>query len=213
MNLPKKATAVFFAGVGKPLEAREYPLPERLEPGAVLVKTRLATVCGSDMHSWRGRRPFPTPAVLGHEGVGTIVRLGDAVTRDTAGRTLAQGDRVTWTIMSACGHCVFCRIHGLPQKCLMAQEYRNVSAMQTILDQAPTWIAGTIQYSWFAGLRHQQNYLGVSGAYHGADLCEISHGKGRYILTTMRIAENLGTDPVAERLFANLVGWARGKGA
>ena len=52
--------AIFFLGVGQPLEARKYPLPEQLEAGAILVKIRMATVCGSDMHSWRGRRPFPT---------------------------------------------------------------------------------------------------------------------------------------------------------
>ncbi len=115
--------AIYFLGVGEPLEAREYPLPEELEPGAILVKTRMATVCGSDMHSWRGRRPFPTPSVLGHEGVGTIVRMGAGVERDTAGRALSDGDRITWTIMAACGRCVFCRIHGLPQKCL--QLFKN----------------------------------------------------------------------------------------
>ena len=54
-----------FTGVGKPPEERDYPLPQELEPGAVLAKISMATVCGSDMYSWRGRRPFPTPSVLG----------------------------------------------------------------------------------------------------------------------------------------------------
>ena len=141
MKLPHKATAIFFTGVGQPLKSREYPLPERLEPGAVLVRTRLATVCGSDMHSWRGRRPFPTPSVLGHEGVGTIVRLGEAVTRDAAGRALCEGDRVTWTIMAACGHCVFCRIHGLPQKCLDLFKYGHA-----VSDVAPYFLGTFGQY-------------------------------------------------------------------
>ena len=72
----KTGKAIVFVGPGKPLEAREFPLPDELEPGAALVRTNLATVCGSDMHTWRGRRPFPTPAILGHEAVGTIVKLG-----------------------------------------------------------------------------------------------------------------------------------------
>jgi putative phosphonate catabolism associated alcohol dehydrogenase len=119
----KTGNAIYFLGPDQPLEAREYPLPDRLEPAAVLVKMNMATVCGSDMHSWRGRRPFPTPSVLGHEGIGTIVQMGDAVERDTAGRVLALGDRITWTIMASCGQCVFCRIHGLPQKCLDLFKY------------------------------------------------------------------------------------------
>ncbi|MBN1852117.1 MAG: alcohol dehydrogenase catalytic domain-containing protein [Pirellulales bacterium] len=82
------------------------------------MKTRIATVCGSDMHSWRGRRPFPTPSVLGHEGIGTIMQLGEAVERDTTGQLLALGDRISWTIVAVCGQCVFCRVHRLPQKFL-----------------------------------------------------------------------------------------------
>ena len=57
--LSRTGKVVLFTGVGKPLELAEFPLPEKLEPGALLVKTSIATVCGSDMHSWRGRRPFP----------------------------------------------------------------------------------------------------------------------------------------------------------
>ncbi len=77
--LPQMGKVIFFMGVGKPLELREFPVPDKLEPGAILVKISLATVCGSDMHTWKGRRPFPTPSVLGHEAVGTIDRLGSDV--------------------------------------------------------------------------------------------------------------------------------------
>jgi L-iditol 2-dehydrogenase len=135
--MSNKGKAIFFLGVGEPLEAREYPLPEELEPEAILVKTKMATVCGSDMHSWRGRRPFPTPSVLGHEGVGNIIRLGDAVQRDTAGQSLAVGDRITWTIMAACGHCTFCRVHGLEQKCLDLFKYGHV------VSDEPPYFLGT----------------------------------------------------------------------
>lgn len=114
---------VLFMGVGEPLEMREFPLPAELAPGAVLVETSVATVCGSDAHSWRGRRPFPSPAVLGHEGLGTIVEMGPGIERDTAGNALSEGDRITWTIMANCGHCVFCRTRDLPQKCLNLFKY------------------------------------------------------------------------------------------
>ena len=133
--------AIFFLGAGQPLEVREYPLPDDLPPKAILVKTNLATVCGSDMHSWRGRRPFPTPAVLGHEGVGTILSMGSEVDRDTRGQTLAVGDRITWTIMSSCGECVFCRLHALPQKCLELFKYGH-----TVSDVAPYFLGTFGEY-------------------------------------------------------------------
>jgi alcohol dehydrogenase len=121
--MEKKGRAVFFLGVGEPLEDREYPLPDDLEPGAILVKTKIATVCGSDMHSWRGRRPFPVPSILGHEGVGLVERMGDKDARDATGKRLSVGDRITWTIMAACGGCVFCRDYELPQKCVDLFKY------------------------------------------------------------------------------------------
>ena len=119
---------VTFMGVGESLEERCFPLPHELEPGAILVKTTMATVCGSDVHSWRGRRPFPVPTVLGHEGLGVIVRLGPNVRTDTAGHSLSEGDRITWSIMANCGGCCFCRIYELPQKCLNLFKYGHANS-------------------------------------------------------------------------------------
>ena len=42
----------------------------------MLVKVRMCTICRSDIHSYLGHRPNPTPGVLGHEIIGTIVSLG-----------------------------------------------------------------------------------------------------------------------------------------
>ena len=97
-------------------EERAYPVPE---PGAreLLVEPLAVTVCGSDVHTWEGRRPYPTPSILGHEIVGRIVRMGAGVRTDTVGTDLAVDDRITWTIMANCGTCHACRIRGLPQKC------------------------------------------------------------------------------------------------
>ena len=128
---------VLFMGVGEPLEEAEFPLPEELEPGAVLVRTSIATVCGSDMHSWRGRRPFPTPSVLGHEGIGVIERLGRGVTADAAGSPLSEGDRITWSIMASCGSCYYCRMTDLPQKC------RNLFKYGHDRSDVPPYFMGT----------------------------------------------------------------------
>lgn len=69
------AKAAVMTAAGKNLEIKEYPLP-RVEQGCILVKVTCCTVCGSDVHSWMGRRAAPTPIILGHEIVGKIVELG-----------------------------------------------------------------------------------------------------------------------------------------
>lgn len=89
----------------------------------------------------------------------------------------------------------------------MDQVYRNVVARRSLALPETDWIAGTITYDWYAGLKHKQNYLGVSGAYHGVDLAHLPHGRGSYVLSTHRLTANLGQDPVADRILANLVRW------
>ena len=49
-----------------PFELRLFPIREP-RPGEVLVKMRMCTICRSDIHSYLGHRPNPTPGVLGHE--------------------------------------------------------------------------------------------------------------------------------------------------
>lgn len=60
-------------------------------PGEVLVRVRLATVCGSDRHTVSGRRTQPCPSILGHETVGQIVSLGTGAPRAVDGRPLREG--------------------------------------------------------------------------------------------------------------------------
>ena len=94
---------------------------------------------------------------------------------------------------------------GLPSNCLMGQEYQNTSSQWSIIEPKTDWIGGNITYDWYAGLKHKQNYIGVTEAFHGADLTQIAYGNGKYILCTHRIVENLGTDPVADRLLSNML--------
>lgn len=102
------------------------------------------------------------------------------------------------------GHPIY---DGLPADCLMGQEYREVVSRWSMATPFTDWISGTITFGWYAGLKHKQNYTGVSGARHGADMAQVSYGEGCYILCTHRIVENLGKDPVADRLLSNLLGW------
>ncbi len=105
-----------FHGTGRPLELRRYPLPHLAE-GEVLVRIACCTLCGSDIHTYEGRRSTPCPTVLGHEILGRVAALAAGSTVcDQAGTPLQIGDRITWSVAASCGNCFFCR-DGLPQKC------------------------------------------------------------------------------------------------
>ena len=81
------------------------------------------TLCGSDLHTYEGRRSSPTPSILGHEILGRIEALGPgAPSRDADGRDLRPGDRVTWSVVASCGGCFYCR-RELPQKCESMVKY------------------------------------------------------------------------------------------
>jgi 5-exo-hydroxycamphor dehydrogenase len=67
-------------------------------PGAVVVRTMIAGVCGTDAHRLDGDLPDPgRPVTFGHEGVGVIEALGAGVTTDRAGVPVRAGDKVYWT--------------------------------------------------------------------------------------------------------------------
>jgi putative phosphonate catabolism associated alcohol dehydrogenase len=108
--------AIVFQGAGLPLVLREFPLPT-LAAGEMLVAVDCSTLCGSDLHTFAGRRKTPCPTILGHETIGRLAELpaGDPPV-DLSGRPLAVGDRVTWSVAASCGNCFYCD-HGLPQKC------------------------------------------------------------------------------------------------
>jgi len=111
-----RALAAIFSGHGQPFRLEEFSIPQPGR-GELLVDIACSTICGSDLHTWHGRRMEPTPCILGHEIVGRIAAFGaDAPRTDLTGQSLQEGDRITWTIAASCGGCFFCK-RGLPQKC------------------------------------------------------------------------------------------------
>lgn len=109
-------------GAGEPFRIVETPLPERPGPGEVLVTIDLATVCGSDLHTTRGRRPSPAPGVLGHEQVGRVVAVEQRAGPHVDGSAIRPGDRIVWSVAASCGTCRRCRA-GVPQKCTGLLKY------------------------------------------------------------------------------------------
>lgn len=92
------------------LVIQERPVPQ---PGAgeVRVKIKLAGICGSDSHIYRGHNPFAQyPRVIGHEFFGTVDAVGEGVDSSRL------GERVSVDPVISCGHCYPCRI-GKPNVC------------------------------------------------------------------------------------------------
>jgi alcohol dehydrogenase len=82
----------------------EVPEPEIIDDGDVIVRVDATTICGTDLHILKGDVPEVRQGrILGHEAVGTVVDAGEGV------QTLASGDRVLVSCISACGTCRFCR--------------------------------------------------------------------------------------------------------
>ena len=80
------------------------PDPKIVDPTDAVVRIDTSTICGSDLHILKGDVPETPPGtVLGHEAVGTVEAVGAGVT------TVAPGDRVLVSCISACGRCRFCK--------------------------------------------------------------------------------------------------------
>jgi S-(hydroxymethyl)glutathione dehydrogenase/alcohol dehydrogenase len=59
-------------------------------PGEVRLKLHAAGVCHSDLSAMNGTLPQPAPAVLGHEGAGEIIQVGEGVDQVAVQRLLAR---------------------------------------------------------------------------------------------------------------------------
>ncbi|WP_030768249.1 MULTISPECIES: Zn-dependent alcohol dehydrogenase [unclassified Streptomyces] len=95
--------AAVLPAVGAPLEIRDIVLPEP-GPGQVRVRLAAAGVCHSDLSLTNGTMRIPVPAVLGHEGAGTVLAVGEGVTH------VAPGDGVVLNWAPSCGECHHCTI-------------------------------------------------------------------------------------------------------
>lgn len=75
--------------------------------GQVKIKVMAASICGSDIHAlYSGlmQDRYAFPVIIGHEGAGVVVEVGEGVT------SIRVGDRVTAeTTLTACGTCEYCR--------------------------------------------------------------------------------------------------------
>lgn len=106
--------AAVLRGVGTPLVVERVELPE-LGPNQVRVRMAATGVCHSDLSLADGTLRAALPAVLGHEGAGTVVAVGCEVT------DLAAGDPVVLNWSPPCRQCWFC-LQGEPYLCERAMD-------------------------------------------------------------------------------------------
>jgi S-(hydroxymethyl)glutathione dehydrogenase / alcohol dehydrogenase len=98
----KSRAAVAFAP-GKPLEIVEIDVAPP-KKGEVLIKVTHTGVCHTDAFTLSGDDPEGVfPVVLGHEGAGVVVEVGEGVT------SVKPGDHVIPLYTAECGECEFCR--------------------------------------------------------------------------------------------------------
>lgn len=111
-------------------------------PGEVRVRIDATGVCHSDLHAiqedgWGHELPL----LLGHEGAGTVERVGEGVDH------LAEGDRVVIGWHTACGACSAC-VRGLPRQCrrppVAAERLHRADAALTAFLRTGTFATRTV---------------------------------------------------------------------
>src|SRR3954468_21391481 len=94
--------AAIATAVGAPLEIVDVDVADP-QAGEVRLQMRPLGGCHSDLSVVNGTLPIALPAVLGHEGAGTITAVGDGVTG------LGVGDNVVVSWVPQCGQCYMCQ--------------------------------------------------------------------------------------------------------
>ena len=170
----------------------EKPYPEIKDSRDAIVKVTYSSICTSDLHIKHGFVPKAVEGItLGHEFVGEIIELGDAV------KNLQVGDKISANVETFCGECFFCK-KGFINNCekggwhLGCQidgaqaEYVRVPFADMGLNKLPQNVS--YKNALFVGDV-------LASGYFGAELCEIKEddivaiiGSGPVGLCTMSCA-------------------------
>jgi len=97
---PRTMKAAVFAEAGR-IVLEEKPIPE-VGPRDALVRVTTTTICGTDIHILRGEYPVARGLTIGHEPVGVIEQLGEAVSGYVVGQRVISG------AITPCGQCWTC---------------------------------------------------------------------------------------------------------
>lgn len=168
----------------KQIRCDEVPVPEPA-PGLVLVKTRLASICGSDLHivymGWNAHE-FPlAPGYPGHEGVGEVV--------DGGGTEFEPGDLVL-TVPNIWESKVFAG-YQLVRPQFLLKLPRDVPEAHLLMAQQ----LGTVVF----GCRKLPTLIGKTVAIIGQGSVGLFHD---FMLRRVGAHRIIGIEPIPERLAA-----------
>ena len=98
------------------MKVEDAEMPKIQVDDDVILKIVRASVCGSDLRSFRGLdKKEPNSENTGHEALGIVEEVGPAIT------TFKKGDFVIAPFTHGCGHCIACR-KGYEGYCLSHQD-------------------------------------------------------------------------------------------
>src|SRR5689334_13474945 len=147
-------------GAGAPLTIETVQL-EGPRAGEVLVEIKATGICHTDMFTLSGDDPEGIfPAILGHEGAGIVVEVGEGV------KSLKPGDHVIPLYTPECRQCEYC----LSQKTNLCQAIRSTQGQGLMPD-------GTSRFSM--GGKKIFHYMGCSTFANYTVLPEIALAKIR----------------------------------
>jgi len=140
----KISKAAVVREFGKELSVENIKIPDHIEPNSILVKTEVASICGTDVHLWEGSLNLKVdlPVILGHEMVGTVIKMGNHVKSDSMGNKLEIGDRIVWAHES-CGNCYYCSVVKNPNLCVNRRQYMYASC-----EKEPFLLGGFSEYGY-----------------------------------------------------------------
>lgn len=102
--------ALVYDGPHK-VSVKEVPDARIERPTDAVVRITSTNICGSDLHMYEGRTDMEEGRVFGHENLGQVVEIGDAVEH------VKVGDWVCLPFNVSCGYCKNCE-RGLTGACL-----------------------------------------------------------------------------------------------
>ena len=116
-KIPATMRAVVYRGIND-MRVETVPVPA-IGPGELLVKVATCGICGTDLKKIH-TGSHSAPRIFGHEMAGTIVAVGEGVTR------FRGGERVMVHHHVPCGKCYYCR-KGTPAQCPL---YKRSASLQ-----------------------------------------------------------------------------------
>jgi hypothetical protein len=91
----------------------------------------------------------------------------------------------------------------------MSGIYENIHPTESMVRQEGEYICGVVTYDHFKDIdKMKRHYAGPGDVWWAADVLLAPMGKGKMLLSTLKLTENLGKDPVADKVLFNMIQFA-----